>query len=462
VVLLKSFDNKKCTFVNIKMKDLSYSYKDIIVLAIPLMISNFFYTLISFADVAFMKEIGLAEQGAINFVALLYLIFFMISFAYTKGTQIFIARKEGEDKKSHVGVILDNTIFVLGIVGIFLFLLFAFFSKEILNIFLEEPAVLQAAMDYIEIRKYGFIYGFMGSVFISYYTGISRVKTLAIAIIIMAFSNIFLNYVLVFGKFGFPEMGIKGAALASNIAEFLSIAIMAVNVFTSKLNKRHLLFSFRLIKWEYIKVISKISMPIVVLTLLGLLTWLIFFALIEKMGVIPFAISGSIKQIYTVFGISAFALSSATNTIISNVIGQKKYDEIIPLTKRLVIVSLGFIMVFIATAYYFRRGVLRLIMEDSLIESSLPILNITLVALIIYSIGNVIYNTVVTLGSNRISLFILFAVVVAYSIFAYYVFYVVQTDLELAWITEWVYWSSLLIISTLYLKFANWKKHLTQ
>lgn len=442
------------------MKDLSYSYKDIFSLAIPLMISNFFYTLISFADVAFMKEIGLAEQGAINFVALLYLIFFMISFSYTKGTQIFIARKEGEDKKSHVGIILDNTIFVLGIVGLFLFGLFALFSKEILNLFLEDPAVLQAAMDYIDIRKYGFIYGFMGSVFIAYYTGISRVKTLAIAIVIMATSNIFLNYVLVFGKFGFPEMGIKGAALASNIAEFLSIAIMWVNIFTNKLNKRHLLFTFRLIKWEYIKVISRISMPIVVLTLLGLLTWLIFFALIEKMGVIPFAISGSIKQIYTVFGISAFALSSATNTIISNVIGQKKYDEIIPLTKRLVIVSLGFISIFIATAYYFRRGLLSMIMEDSIIETSLPILNITLVALVFYAIGNVIYNTVVTIGSNLVSLAILFVVVLIYSGFAYYVFFIVQDDLQLAWMTEWVYWSALMIISTIYLKFANWKKHL--
>lgn len=442
------------------MKDLSYSYKDIISLAIPLMLSNFFYTLISFADVAFMKEIGLAEQGAINFVALLYLIFFMISFAYTKGTQIFIARKEGEDKKSHVGVILDNTIFVLGIVGIILFLLFAFFSKEILNVFLEDPVVLQAAMDYIGIRKYGFIYGFMGSVFIAYYTGISKVKTLAAAIIIMAVSNIFLNYVLVFGKFGFPEMGIKGAALASNIAEFISIAIMWVNIFTNKLNKRHLLFSFRLIKWEYIKVISKISMPIVVLTLLGLLTWLIFFALIEKMGVEQFAISGSIKQIYTVFGISAFALSSATNTIISNVIGQKKYHEIIPLTKRLVIVSFSFIMVFISVAYYFRRDVLSLIMEDSIIEASLPILNITLLALILYSIGNVIYNTVVTIGSNLISLAILFAVVVIYAGFVYYVFFVVQDDLQLAWITEWVYWFSLMIISAVYLRFANWKKYL--
>tara|TARA_B110000037_G_scaffold217961_1_gene280046 strand:- start:2078 stop:3412 length:1335 start_codon:yes stop_codon:yes gene_type:complete len=442
------------------MKDLSYSYKDIISLAIPLMLSNFFYTLISFTDVAFMKEIGLAEQGAINFVALLYLIFFMISFAYTKGTQIFIARKEGEDKKSHVGIILDNTIFVLGVVGIILFLLFALFSKEILNVFLEDPVVLQAAMDYIGIRKYGFIYGFMGSVFIAYYTGISKVKTLAVAIIIMAVSNIFLNYVLVFGKFGFPEMGIKGAALASNIAEFISITIMWVNIFTNKLNKRHLLFSFRLIKWEYIKVISKISMPIVVLTLLGLLTWLIFFALIEKMGVEQFAISGSIKQIYTVFGISAFALSSVTNTIISNVIGQKKYHEIIPLTKRLVIVSFSFIMVFISVAYYFRRGVLSLIMEDSIIEASLPILNITLLALILYSIGNVIYNTVVTIGSNLISLAILFAVVVIYAGFVYYVFFIVQDDLQLAWITEWVYWFSLMVISAVYLRFANWKKYL--
>ncbi len=442
------------------MKALSYSYKDIIFLAIPLMISNFFYTLISFADVAFMKEIGLAEQGAINFVALLYLIFFMISFAYTKGTQIFIARKDGEDKSSHIGIIMDNTIFVLGIVGLILFLLFAFFSKGILNTFLEDPNVLQAALDYIEIRKFGFLYGFMGSVFIAYYTGISRVKTLAFAIVTMAITNIFLNWILVFGKFGFPEMGIKGAALASNIAEFVSIAIMWVNIFTNKLNKRHLMFSFKLIKWEYIKVISKISAPIVVLTLLGLFTWLIFFALIEKMGVTPFAISGSIKQIYTVLGISAFALSSATNTIISNVIGQKKYNEIIPLTIRLVIVSVLFILAFIGTAKIFAYPILNLIMDESIIAESIPIFNIVLISLIFYGVGNVVYNTVVTIGSNIVSLIILLSVVLIYTIFMYYVFFIVIDSLELAWITEWVYWAAMAIISVLYLKFANWKKHL--
>lgn len=442
------------------MKNLSYSYKDIIYLALPLMVSNFFYTLISFADVAFMKEIGLAEQGAINFVALVYLIFFMISFSYTKGTQIFIARKDGEDKSSQIGIILDNTIFVLGIVGILLFALFYFYSEQFLSLFLQDKEVLQAALDYMSIRKYGFIYGFMGSVFIAYYTGIAKVKTLAIAIVIMSVTNIFLNWVLIFGRFGFPEMGIKGAALASNIAEFISIAIMWVNIFTNKLNKRHLLFSFRLIKLEYIKVISKISAPIVVLTLLGLFTWLIFFALIEKMGVLPFAISGSIKQIYTVLGISAFALSSATNTIIGNVIGQKKYDEIIPLTIRLVVVSLSFILLFIGVARIFPHQILSLIMDESIIESAMPILDITLIALILYGISNVIFNTVVTLGSNRVSLTILVVVVILYSSSMYYVFYIVQDDLSLAWMTEWVYWVFLCILSAGHLKFANWKNKL--
>ena len=440
------------------MKNLSYSYKDIIYLAIPLMISNFFYTLISFADVAFMKEIGLAEQGAINFVALLYLIFFMISFSYTKGTQIFIARKDGEDKSSHIGIILDNTIFVLGIIGLILFSFFAFFSEEILSFFLKEEKVLQAALDYLSIRKYGFLYGFMGSVFIAYYTGISRVKLLAFSIVTMAITNIFLNWVFIFGKFGFPEMGIKGAALASNIAEFLSISLMWINTFTTKLYKRHLMFSFKLIKLEYIKVISKISAPIVLLTLIGLITWLIFFALIEKMGVEPFAISGSIKQIYTVLGISAFALSSATNTIISNVIGQNKIKEIIPLTIRLVVVSVVSIIIFISVAKIFQSTILSLIMQDSVIEQSIPIFNIILISLIFYGIGNVIYNAVVTLGCTKTSLTILISVVIIYMSFMYYVFYIVKDNLELAWITEWVYWASIALISILYLMFGKWRE----
>ena len=227
------------------MKNLSYSYKDIIALSFPLMISNFFYTLISFADVVFMKEIGLVEQGAINFVALLYLIFFMISFAYTKGTQIFIAQKDGENKQSHIGIIIDNTIFVLAIVGFAIFLLFQFFSREILHFFLSDQAVLESALLYLDIRKYGFLFGFLGSILIAYYSGIGRVFVLAIAVVSMSVTNIVLNWVFIFGHFGFPAMGIQGAAYASNIAELVSISIMLLGIYHHRFHKKHLLFSFK-------------------------------------------------------------------------------------------------------------------------------------------------------------------------------------------------------------------------
>ncbi|MGB1018566.1 MAG: MATE family efflux transporter [Chitinophagales bacterium] len=442
------------------MKKLSYSYLDIILLALPLMVSNFFYTLISFADVVFMKELGLAEQGAISFVALLYLIFFMISFSYTKGTQIFIARKDGEDKKSHIGIITDNTIAVLGIVGLVIFLVFHFYGLAILSFFLEDKIVLNAAMDYLVVRKYAFLYGFLGSVLIAYYSGISRVAVLAFAIIIMSIANISLNWVLIFGKFGFPELGIKGAAWASNIAEALSVFIMLAGIYFNKYHKLHLMFSFKLIKWEYIKRISQISAPLVLLSLIGLVAWLVFFSLIEKMGVEELAISSDIKQIYTVLGIPAFALATATNTIIGNVIGKRKFDEIIPLTARMIIISVGFIGIFVGIAKIFPLQILSLIMEDSIIEASLPIFDIALIALVLYAVANVIFNTVVTLGSNRISLAIEIIVITAYIGFLYYAFFIVKNDLALAWKSEWIYWASVTILSLLYLRFGNWKEKL--
>ena len=77
------------------------------------MVSNFFYTLIAITDIGFMKEIGVTEQAAIGYIALIYLVFFMIGFSYTKGTQILIAQKDGERNHRSVGIILDNTIVVL-------------------------------------------------------------------------------------------------------------------------------------------------------------------------------------------------------------------------------------------------------------------------------------------------------------------------------------------------------------
>jgi Na+-driven multidrug efflux pump len=75
---------------------LDSTYKSIWKIAFPIIIGSFAQSIISVTDTAFMGRIGATEQAAIGLVSIYYLILFMIGFSYTKGTQIFVARRTGE------------------------------------------------------------------------------------------------------------------------------------------------------------------------------------------------------------------------------------------------------------------------------------------------------------------------------------------------------------------------------
>ena len=76
-------------------------------------------------------------------------------------------------------------------------------------------------MEFLDWRIYGFFFSFVNVMFRALYIGITRTKVLTINAVVMALTNVILDYALIFGKFGLPEMGIKGAAIASVLAEAL-------------------------------------------------------------------------------------------------------------------------------------------------------------------------------------------------------------------------------------------------
>ena len=442
------------------MNPLSYSYKDILKIALPLMVSNFFYTLIAITDIGFMKEIGVTEQAAIGYIALIYLVFFMIGFSYTKGTQILIAQKDGSRNFKAVGIILDNTIVELISTALFLFLILTFFSYEILDFAIQDNDVLQASNEYLIIRKWGFFFSFIGSAMIAYYSGIGKTGVLATAIITMSITNIALNYILIFGKLGFPALGIKGAAYASNIAEFISMVILLSGIFMANRKATHRLFYFNIIKWRVIGRITKLSSPLVVQTVIGLGAWIVFFTLIEKMGSNELAASNIVKQLYTILGIPTFALASTTNTVIGNVVGQKKIQEVIPLLKRIIIISSLFILCFSLPAFIFPRAFISAIAEESLIEISVKPLYVALLALQLYGFSTVLFNCIASIGSTLASLIVEILVIIVYVIYLYFIFFVLDVELAVVWTTEWVYWTTLALLSIAYLRFYSWKEKL--
>jgi multidrug resistance protein, MATE family len=439
------------------MENLSYSYRDLLKIALPLMISNFFYTLISITDIAFMRELGVTEQASIGYIALIYLIFFMIGFSYTKGTQILIAQKDGEHSPKAVGIILDNTMVVLLSLAGLLFVVLSLFSEQILSFAIEDKAVLFASQEYLNIRKWGFFFSFVGSGMIAYYSGIGKTGVLATAIVTMSVSNIVLNYILIFGKLGFAALGIKGAAYASNIAEGISMLILLGGVFIKDRKELHQLFYFKKISMRVIGRISQLSSPLVAQTIISLGAWIVFFTLIEKMGSKELAISNIVKQLYTILGIPTFALASTTNTVIGNVVGQKKVQKIIPLLKRIIIMSSGFILIFSLPAFIFPKFFISSIAEASLVEASIRPFYVALLALQLYSFSTVLFNCIASIGSTIASLIVEIIVIVIYLAYLYLVFGVFQSDLAVVWTSEWVYWTSLALLSIAYLRFSSWK-----
>ena len=435
------------------------TYGEIWRIAYPLIIGNIAHTLIAVADTAFMGRVGQTEQATIGYISMFYVIMFMIGYAYTKGTQILIARKEGEGNSEQVGVIVDNALYILSALALVIFVIVLLFSVQLLDIFIKSESVLAASCDFLDYRIYGLFFTFSGSVFLAYYSGIGRTLILPYAVGIMAALNIGLNYVLIFGKLGFPEMGIAGAGLASTISEAVALIIMLVWIFYRKLHRKHGLFKCKKLNLPIISVMSDLSLPLVAQHLIGLGAWFVFFTLIEKMGEKELAISNVVKMIYMFFSIPTYGLATSTNTVISNIVGQRWTKGVYPALNRILIVSLIFSVASAIIIFIFPELLLKVFSEDSLlIQDSIMPLYVAGIAILIYSAATVVFNCIVSIGSTKVSLIIETCGIFFYLLFVLWAFKIAHASLTVVWMSEWFYWILIALFSIAFLKSSNWQK----
>lgn len=201
----------------------SYTYKDIWLIAYPILISLIMEQMIGITDTAFLGHVGEIELGASAIAGVYYLAIFMIGFGFTVGSQILIARRNGEGNYRAIGNIFYQGIYFLMLMSLVIFILSQVFSEQILGMLVSSDRIVGAATDYIRWRVYGFFFSFIGAMFRAFFVGTTQTRTLTLNSIVMVAANVIFNYTLIFGKFGFPAMGIAGAAIGSSLAELVSV-----------------------------------------------------------------------------------------------------------------------------------------------------------------------------------------------------------------------------------------------
>ena len=205
------------------MEKTSYTYAQIGKVAYPIFLTMLIQNLIQVIDTAFLGHVGEVELGASAIAGIYYVAIFTIAFGFSTGAQILIGRRNGEKNFDKTGeIFLFGTVFLWSVSAL-IFFFTRLFSESILEKLLHSPNVLNASLDYLNWRIAGLFFASANVMFRAFFVGITQTKVLTSNATVMAATNIFFDYVMIFGKWGFPEMGISGAALASVVSEAVSM-----------------------------------------------------------------------------------------------------------------------------------------------------------------------------------------------------------------------------------------------
>lgn len=438
------------------------TYKDIIQIALPLVLGNLGHNLISVFDVVFMSRYGQTEQAAIGYISMISVLLILMGFSFSKGTQILIARESGAQNNKRIGLITDNANYILMSTAVIIVLVVLFSGKPLLRVLLKNEAILDSSYIYLRTRIFALPIDFWSVVMIAFFTGIGRTRIVMYGTFLLGFTNVVFNYLLIFGHAGFPEMGMKGAAWASNIASIIGALYLLSCSLQFKYRKRYALFGFSKADKDILRETTRLGLPLVAQTAIGFSAWIIFFSFIEKMGERALAVSNLIKVVYMLVCVPAFSLANATNTIIGNLSGQQKIDQIVPVIKKIMLLSLVVSLVAGIFPVIFTKAISIAITGDvsQAAESRASFISLFWV-MFVFSLSVIVFNSVASIGRVKVLMIIEFISIFIYLVFCYFIFHSSYITLALAWTSEMLYWLTQGLLALLYLRFSNWKTKLT-
>ena len=425
------------------------------------MLGNMAQTIINFTDTAFLGHLGVIALGASMLAGLFYFVFTTVATGFAIGIQIIIARRYGEGNYGRIGIIFEHgSLFVL-ILGSILFSILYFFSDQLLYMLIDSPNIYDASIEYIKYRRYGIMFVCFNFLYRALYIGISDTKVITYSTIIMAIVNIFLDYCLIFGNFGFPEMGIGGAALASFCAEVSAFVFFTIYSYIKLTKKDYGMFKIHKLEPELMGRILKIATPTMIQKLFSFSVWFIFFILIEKMGETATGISSIVRSIYMILITPCFAFATTTNTVVSRIIGEGHSDQvfatILKILKNCLLCTIP-IMVLVAI---FPMQIVRIYTDDiNLAQLVIPSIYVICAGTIFQGIGNAYFEAVSGTGNTTAALYLEAVILVIYIAFIWAMTHL-TTHVHWVWTAEILYGALLGIFCYVYMKFAKWdKKHI--
>ena len=439
-----------------------YSFKSIWRITLPILVALVMEELLGMTDTAFLGRVGEIELGASAIAGVYFTILYMLGFGFSIGVQIIIGRRNGEACESGTGFAAIGRVFWQGVwflaaLALLTMALSYVFSPPLLRGLLRSENIYNAAVVYVNWRIPGLLFAFMTALFRAFYVGTRETGSLTWNSLVLVGSNIFLDWVLIFGHLGAPAMGIKGAALASTISEGISFFFFVVWAFFTS-DKKYGLQKMVGPVWKELRQMLSTASWVMAEYVLNISVWLLFFLFIEHLGEEELAIANIVRSISEVPFVFSAAFASTAATLVSNIIGEGHPEGVNTVIRRVLLLCAVTMVPLVAFFALFPHWIIGLFTDiPSLIEGSVPTLWVMCAATILTLPWNVYLQSVAGTGNTRMCLRFDAVALVIYAVYCTIIIGIMKSSIAVCWTADGIYALCIWIQCVIYIHRKRWR-----
>lgn len=349
-------------------------------LALPIAFQHLLINSLTFVDTLFMSQLGDIALSASGMANQWNWLMSMISFGICSGTALFVAQYWGAKKTDEIRRTYTVAFSSGLVVALFFMCVALLFPQTIMKVFNRDERVVSTGAAYLRVVAFTYPATVATSVLSTVLRSTERVKLPMAVSLISTSMNIFLDYALIFGKFGLPEMGVKGAALATAISAWTGLIVLAT---ISRIEKNILIiplkgfFSFTFADF---KLFMKKASPVIFNELMWGLGTVCNNAIYANTGHENYAACTILRTVESLCLILFIGLNDGGAVIVGKSIGEGEFEKGYRRAKRLVISTPVISMFLAAFAIAFKEKVIYLFnMSGNITDTTIEIAGILII-----------------------------------------------------------------------------------
>jgi len=333
-------------------------YKEVLVLAIPLVITTSSGSLQSFIDRMFLSWF---DSNALAATVPAFLVCFTLTSLFlgiASYVGVFVAQHYGARQYQQIGAVTWQGFYIvvlslLVVVPVFIFM------ESLFRMIGHDPAIQVMEVSYARIFILSIPVMIVSGALSGFFSGIGRTSVVMWSNLLITLVNIALDYALIFGNWGMPEMGVAGAALASVIALVVGTLLQLWIFFAPEYRQRFKTHQNWLFHSKLFKRLMKFGFPVGIQFQLQSLAWTMFVLLIGKIGVIELTAHSIAMNVFIMAVMPMTGMSIAVSVLVGQRLGGSDPDS----AERATLSAVHLAAVFFAFA-----GLLMVVRPDWFIE----------------------------------------------------------------------------------------------